>query len=87
MPNHVHGIIQIQAHDGGDTTPSGTQAQSLGSLIQTFKSISSRRIHRACPDLERPLWHRNYHERIIRDQASLERIRRYIKANPARWRG
>jgi len=31
------------------------------------------------------VWQRNYHEHIIRDQASLERIRRYIADNPARW--
>ncbi|MBN1437858.1 MAG: hypothetical protein JW929_00480 [Anaerolineales bacterium] len=31
------------------------------------------------------VWQRNYYEHIIRDEASLRRIREYIAANPARW--
>ncbi|MEX0781938.1 MAG: hypothetical protein WED87_07615 [Dehalococcoidia bacterium] len=31
------------------------------------------------------LWQRNYHEHIVRNPADLERIERYIRANPARW--
>lgn len=31
------------------------------------------------------LWQRNYYECIIRSEAALGRIRRYIVANPAKW--
>ncbi len=31
------------------------------------------------------LWHRNYYEHVIRDQADLNRIRKYIEDNPGRW--
>jgi REP element-mobilizing transposase RayT len=31
------------------------------------------------------LWQRNYYEEIIRDEAGLNRIRRYIAENPMRW--
>ena len=31
------------------------------------------------------LWQRNYYERIVRDQAELDAIRRYIATNPAAW--
>jgi putative transposase len=31
------------------------------------------------------IWHRNYHEHIIRDDESLHRIRRYILDNPKNW--
>jgi REP element-mobilizing transposase RayT len=31
------------------------------------------------------LWQRNYYEHIIRNDASLTRIRQYIADNPARW--
>jgi len=30
-------------------------------------------------------WHRNYYEIIVRDQRSLNNIRRYIRDNPAHW--
>ena len=32
-----------------------------------------------------PFWQRNYWEHIIRNDASLDRIRAYIRHNPARW--
>ena len=32
-----------------------------------------------------PFWQRNYWEHIIRNDASLRRIREYIENNPARW--
>lgn len=31
------------------------------------------------------LWHRSYYDRVIRDEEELERIREYIKVNPANW--
>jgi hypothetical protein len=31
------------------------------------------------------LWQRNYYEHVIRDEASLDRIREYILNNPAQW--
>jgi REP element-mobilizing transposase RayT len=31
------------------------------------------------------LWQRNYYEQIIRDEDSLNRVRAYVSANPARW--
>ena len=38
---------------------------------------------RAVPGV--PVWHRNYYERIIRDDRELDAIREYIAANPAKW--
>ncbi|MEW6364593.1 MAG: hypothetical protein AB1714_08130 [Acidobacteriota bacterium] len=37
------------------------------------------------PTFRGRLWQRNYYEHIIRDDRSLDRIRRYIHDNPARW--
>jgi REP element-mobilizing transposase RayT len=31
------------------------------------------------------VWQRNYHEHVIRNQRSLDRIRRYIADNPRNW--
>jgi len=96
MPNHVHGIVRIAAireHGGPDTTPiapsrgsaRGPKPQSLGAIVGSFKSAVSRlarRAHERGPD---PIWQLDFHDHIIRDDASLERIREYIAANPARW--
>lgn len=34
-----------------------------------------------------PLWQRNYWDRVIRDNAEHERIAKYIRDNPANWKG
>lgn len=33
----------------------------------------------------RLVWQRGYYEHVIRDDAALDRIRRYIRENPLRW--
>ena len=32
-----------------------------------------------------PLWHRNFYDRIVRDDRELANIQEYIRTNPARW--
>ena len=32
-----------------------------------------------------PFWQRDYYEHVIRDEASLNRIREYVQTNPKRW--
>jgi putative transposase len=33
----------------------------------------------------RPVWQRNYYDRIIRSEHELHQIRIYIRNNPAQW--
>ena len=43
-------------------------------------------VRKCCwPAFKKRLWQRNYYEHIIRSEASLDRIRLYIQANPANW--
>ncbi|MEK7693310.1 MAG: hypothetical protein AAB349_03890 [Chloroflexota bacterium] len=32
-----------------------------------------------------PLWQRNYYERVVRSEAELDAMRKYIDENPLRW--
>ena len=32
-----------------------------------------------------PVWQRNYHEHIVRNQEELQRIRQYVHDNPFKW--
>ena len=34
-----------------------------------------------------PVWQRNYWDRVIRDDGEHERIAKYIRDNPANWKG
>jgi len=96
MPNHVHGIVWIRdtgddpavgTHDAGANgrAPLHRPPRSLGSFIAGFKSAATGRINRLRGTPGAPVWQRNYYERIIRNDAALGRIRKYIQHNPARW--
>ncbi|MDJ0539834.1 MAG: glucose-6-phosphate 1-dehydrogenase, partial [Microcystis sp. M53603_WE2] len=89
MPNHIHGIIVIQNYDLEKTEydsqyTHGTMPESLGAIVQNFKSISSRKINRLCGD-HMKVWQRNYYEHIIRNEDSYQKIRQYILDNPRNW--
>jgi putative transposase len=63
---------------------------SLAEIVGRFKSLTTRRytdgvIQSRWPPYGGRLWQRNYHEHIIRDTVSLQRIRAYITANPSGW--
>jgi putative transposase len=81
MPNHIHGILELRELDLRD----GQRRHGLPEIVRAFKSFSARRInrHRGTPGA--PVWQRNYHDRILRDEGDLEPVRRYILENPAKW--
>jgi REP element-mobilizing transposase RayT len=58
---------------------------TLPLLVGRFKTVSAKRINEMRGTPGTPVWQRNYYEHIIRDNAALGRIRRYIADNPARW--
>ena len=64
---------------------------SLPTIIQWFKSISTHDYahgvqHHGLLPFRNRLWQRNYYDRIIRNDAELDRTRAYVDANPASWR-
>ena len=70
---------------GSTQSAKDVQRHGLPEIVRAFKTFSARRINelRGTPGI--PVWQRNYYEHIIRNAASLERIRAYIEANPERW--
>lgn len=101
MPNHFHAILFLMNDNrrGGLHPPEHTLSQnrahrsaplrrkpkSLGSLVAGFKSAATTRInhHRNTP--AQPVWQRNYHDRIIRNERELNATRQYILDNPLQW--
>jgi putative transposase len=70
--------------------PYGTLPNSVGRVIQAFKSITTHEYtmgvkHHGWPPYPGKLWQRNYYERIIRNEDELNRIRQYIVNNPKKW--
>jgi putative transposase len=90
MPNHIHGII-VLLERGQARGPAPTKASlGLPDIVHRFKSLTSALYRQGAnlgrwPKLHGPLWQRNYYERVIRSDAELATIRRYIRENPMRW--
>ncbi len=73
MPNHVHAML------------SPLPGNDLARIVKRLKGASARYIN-----LERgqsgTIWHPDYWDKLIRDEAMFERIRKYIEWNPVKAR-
>jgi putative transposase len=92
MPNHVHGIIVIAEQDDHDAAsggaglkPAPTKSHPVSEIVRGFKTFSARRINEHRGTRGAAVWQRNYYEHVIRNEASLSRIRQYVANNPASW--
>jgi len=89
MPNHLHGIIVIAPVETArwavstTRTPPRLKAGSLGAIIGQIKSVCTKRIWAA--GYTGFAWQTRFYDHIIRNETSLNRIRRYIVNNPAKW--
>lgn len=75
-------------HDRSDGAhyhaPLHRRPRSLSTWVTGFKGGTARRVCKENP-LFGPIWQRNYYEHVIRNDASLHEIRKYIMENPANW--
>lgn len=92
MPNHLHGIIELNNNVGayGNTplqrTPSfRSPSKTVGAIIRGFKSAATKHVNEIRQMSGIPLWQRNYYERIIRNEKELSKIKKYIQNNPLKW--
>ncbi len=67
------------------TLPHGAKASSVGAIIGNFKSLVTRHINNLRRTPGTRVWQRGYYDHIVRDEAELAAIRRYIIDNPRRW--
>ena len=90
MPNHLHGIIQINYVQKNVSPISvdkpGSRPGSINAVIQNFKSITTRKINSLRNQKGNPFWQRNYYEHVVRNEQSLAEIREYVVNNPFRWK-
>ena len=57
---------------------------SLGVIVRSFKSASSRQINLNRNEKIK-IWQPNYYEHIVRNEKELYCIRKYIEENPLKW--
>jgi REP element-mobilizing transposase RayT len=80
MPNHVHAILEI---DKSLVPYKEIKIKSVSELIGAYKTTSSKHIR--LKGLLSFAWQRSFHDHIIRNAISYERIFNYIESNPLRW--
>ncbi len=76
----------------GDS-PAGESAStrlSLPDVVHRFKTMTTKRYvdgvkRNNWPPFPGRLWQRNYWEHVVRNESELNRIREYIRHNPAKW--
>ncbi len=97
MPDHFHALVIHRGVAGPSTSPprprlhgaalrpTGPPPASLGALIAGFKAAVTTRVNGLQETPGERLWHRNYHERIVRDDRAYRCIAAYIDRNRARW--
>jgi len=73
MPNHVHMLTLL----------SGENRPNLSSVVGSFKSNVSQKIHQTAPDLR--VWQRSFHDHVIRTEEAWQKIWKYIDENPYHW--
>jgi REP element-mobilizing transposase RayT len=80
MPNHLHGMIELTEQDPTQASPRA----ALWEIIRVFKAATSYQIRRS---EGQPwfAWQDDYYETVIRSEAALQQIHRYIIENPLHW--
>jgi len=82
MPDHIHGIVEIERLDCQNKV-------TLADIVGAFKSLTTHAyiqgVHQVSwPAFEKRLWQRNYWEHIIRNEQEYQAIVQYIRENPLR---
>jgi REP element-mobilizing transposase RayT len=87
MPNHMHGIVILNADQQGNIPEDGP---SLSDVVQSFKQRTLRAWSKGVtedgwPRYDGKLWQTGYMEHVIRNDREMERLTRYIDSNVALW--
>ena len=101
MPNHTHGILiinnvkslqcndidkSLQCNDSttnqyySDISP---KSGSISTIVRSYKSVVSKHARLLNPEFN---WQPKFHDHIIRNSESFERIQNYIENNPSNWK-
>ncbi|MFH2137254.1 MAG: transposase [Candidatus Omnitrophota bacterium] len=83
MPNHLHGILIINKRTGASPVP--TISNIIGSLKSKISVEYLQYINNENLNVCGQIWQRSFHDHIIRNDKSLNKIRNYITTNPENW--
>lgn len=74
MPNHIHLLLRLQNESGR-----AMHAPTISTVIQQLKGYVTKQIGHN-------IWQKLFHDHVIRNEESYERIWQYIDTNPLKWK-
>lgn len=92
MPNHIHGIVCVDAFVGHrhacvlqtENQYQKRNVQKLPVIIGSFKSSVTRIVNELY--LQNNFsWQKSYYDHVIRNEKATEKIRAYVFYNPLNW--
>jgi REP element-mobilizing transposase RayT len=97
MPNHIHGILIINKKNIIDDTTDkvievkrneqmskiSPKSGTIPTILRSYKSVVTKNAHYIHADFE---WQERFHDHIIRDTESFDRIQNYIENNVTNWK-
>ena len=90
LPTHMHGILVLATDVAGKETIGAPRTAAprkpLGQLVGAFKTRSTKEVNRLRQTPGKPLWQRDFWERVIRDEYDMTKVRAYIRGNAAAYR-
>jgi len=91
MPNHVHAILRLTAHDPRLETPAQRREAfgrpvpgSVATIVRSFKATVTRTVRERFDGVWF-VWQSRFWDRKLFDERSIRSTRAYILSNPARW--
>jgi REP element-mobilizing transposase RayT len=93
MPDHLHGVLLFDKDEANEETRSiaslrsyenrfGPQSRNLASVLRGFKSAVTMFARHHQLEFQ---WQARFHDRVVRSEIELEKIRPYIMSNLSRW--
>jgi putative transposase len=99
MPNHIHGILIIRKTTNhtkhvvetrqclvstGINRFQNQGRDTISSIVGSYKSICTKTVNAMKNNISFA-WQPRFYDHIIRNETSLNRIRKYIRDNPLNW--
>ncbi len=81
MPNHIHMIVMIYSDDKiyHDIQTRNPANDVIPIMISAYKKLVNR-------EIGFNIWHRSYHDHVIRNEEGFNIIWEYVEENPSRWK-
>lgn len=85
----THCCAPLQNDQNQSESKLSRKSNSISSFVAVFKSVTTKQINDICKDEQQcvptKIWQSNYHDHIVRNYKTFDKIYQYIKTNPGNW--